>query len=105
MLACKEGKLNLVKTLECVKCSIKDTNYDNENCIHMVVRQHNIKKLNTKLLMYLINEKVSFSDQYTEPAYSEKDKKDEEDEEDESAKSQYKCMPLIHLLRTQSMEV
>ena len=99
MLACREGKLNLVKALECVGCNILDTNHDYENCIHMVVRQHNIKKLNTKLLMYLINKKVNFNDQYNEPSY------DVQDKESEETKSEYKCTPLIHLIKTQLIEV
>lgn len=94
MLAAKEGKLDLVKALECVGCSIKDTNNKQENCIHLLMKGTRIKKYNRSLLKYLISKGVDFNSTYEEPEYASP--------KDEVA---YKCTPLIHLIRTEHLEV
>lgn len=94
MLAAKEGKLDLVKALECVGCSIKDINKQQENCIHLLIKGKKIKKYNRRLLKYLISQGVDFNSTYEEPEY----KNIQED-------VIYKCTPLIHLIRTEHLEV
>lgn len=94
LLACQEGKFELVKALELIGCSVEDTNDKNENCIHMLIRGKNIKKHNRELLKYLIRKGVDYNIQYEEASYST-----------ENPEEVYKCTPLIHLIRTDLFEV
>ena len=108
MLACQQGKLRLVKALELVNCSIKDTNYDGENTINMMLKGKRIKNYDRELLKYLITKGVNFSNLYEEAEYAEvkaKDKIKNSDDEGVNKDSTYKCTPLIHLLRTELLEV
>jgi len=109
MLAAQEGKLNLVKALECIGSNIKDTNYNNENCIHLLIKGEKIKRYNRKLMQYLIENGIDFNALYEESEYQSSNMIEEFKIEDAESNildaPVYKCTPMIHLIRTQHIEI
>lgn len=103
MLAAQEGKYDLVKALECVGCSVKDTNYKNENSINLLMKGKRVKKYNRRLLKYLIKKGVDINTLYEESHYATE--KDTEDKDKNQAEvNVYKCTSIMHLLRTELMD-
>lgn len=102
MLAAEQGKLNLLRALELINCNVKDTNSKNENCIHLMIKGNRIKKYSRPLMLYLINSGVNFNSLYEEPKY---EIKNSEEQSELQEKIVYKCTPLIHLIRTELIEV
>ena len=109
MLACQYGKLNLVKALELKGCSVLDKNFNDENCIHFLMKGKRIKKYNRRLLKYLMRKGVDINTVYEEPEYlafrAEYELKKDENKTGAEDSLSYKCTPLMHLLRTNRLEV
>ena len=93
MLAAQEGKYELVKALEISGCSVVDSNYKNENWIHLLMKGKKIKRCNKKMLKYLISNGVNLNEIYEEPIYNS-----------ESESQKYQWTTLIHIIRTDLLE-